>query len=91
MKAKFACIDFPYLLGCAALLEVKATIYWGNPAQLNGAPEDCYPAEDTTIEITRCSLNGNDFEYDDIYIGSGKKQEWLGELLENAAMMEFQK
>ena len=62
-------IEFEYNLG-NVILNVNADITQGYPAQLYGAPEDCYPGEDDTAEITDCVIKatGEQFEFDDLHI-----------------------
>ena len=88
MKITGTTVTFEFLLMGVIPLEVEASIVWGYPAKLNALPEDCYPAEDDEVEILSVKFEGNDFEIDDIYIGTGKRQMWLGELMDEAAVVE---
>jgi len=42
----------------ATTIEVTGTVIRGAPAQLYGAPELCYPAEDDQVELDVTLING---------------------------------
>lgn len=62
-------IEFEYSHGNIALL-VTADITEGYPAKIGTCPEDCFPGEEPTAEITECVAkhSGEEFEYDDIHV-----------------------
>jgi hypothetical protein len=74
-------ISFIFMLGGVIPLDVEADILWGYPAKLNALPEDCYPEEDTLVDITSVEFNGQEFESEDISYGTGNKQQCLDDLI----------
>ncbi len=67
---------------CGIELDVEFIYYGGCQAQISGPPEDCYPAEDATVDIDSVTCNGEPVDTDDIYQGSGDKAESLDDLIE---------
>jgi hypothetical protein len=88
MKITGTTVVFEFLLMGVIPLEVEASITWGYPAKINDIPENCYPAEDDEVEINSVKFDGADFDIDDIYVGTGKRQMWLGEIMDEAAIVE---
>ena len=70
-------------------LLVEFEYYGGCDAVIDRLPEDCYPAEDATVDLESITSQGSDVETDDIYVGQGDKQQTLSDciidyIIENA-------
>ena len=79
-------VSFNYILAANIELTVDARVSLGRPARIAGTMEDSEPAEDAEVMELIASLNGDDLEIDDIYLGSGKNQESLLSILEDKAI-----